>query len=97
MYPHFWRLLPLIPGASPVAQWLKNQPALQELQEWWVQFLGQEDPLEEGMATYSCPDNPMDRGAWRTAVHRVTKSLTGLKRVSTHTCLQFLNLSEIMV
>jgi len=23
---------------------------------------------------YSCPENPMDRGAWRAAVHGVTKS-----------------------
>ena len=31
-----------------------------------VQSLGQEDPLEEGMAThsYSYLENPMDRGAW---------------------------------
>ena len=28
-------------------------PAMQELQETWVQSLGQEDPLEEGMATHS--------------------------------------------
>ena len=31
--------------------------------------MGWEDPLEEEMAThssqYSCPGNPMDRGAWR--------------------------------
>ena len=27
---------------------------------------------------YSCLENPMDRGAWRTAVHRVTKSWTQL-------------------
>ena len=26
---------------------------MQESQEVWVQSLGQEDPLEEGMATYS--------------------------------------------
>ena len=32
---------------------VKNQPAIQELQEMQVQSLGQEDPLEEGMATYS--------------------------------------------
>jgi len=25
---------------------------------------------------YSCLENPMDRGAWRTAIHRVAKSLT---------------------
>ena len=36
--------------ASQVAQWLKNQPAKQET---WVQSLGQEDPLEEEMATPS--------------------------------------------
>ena len=29
----------------------KNLPAKQES---WVQSLGQEDPLEEGMATHSC-------------------------------------------
>ena len=25
---------------------------------------------------YSCLENPMDRGAWRAAVHRVTQSRT---------------------
>ena len=39
--------------ASQVAQWVKNLPAMQEVQETWVQFLGPEDPLEEGMATHS--------------------------------------------
>ena len=34
-----------------MAQWVKNPPAMQETQETWVQSLGQEDPLEEGMAT----------------------------------------------
>ena len=33
-----------------MAQLVKNQPAKQET---WVQFLGQEDPLEKGMATHS--------------------------------------------
>ena len=27
---------------------------------------------------YSCPENPMDRGAWHATVHRVTKSWTWL-------------------
>ena len=31
----------------------KNLPAMQEAQEMWVQSLGQEDPLEKGMATHS--------------------------------------------
>ena len=36
--------------ASQVAQLVKNLPATQET---LVQFLGWEDPLEEGMATHS--------------------------------------------
>ena len=34
---------------------------------------------------YSCLENSIDRRAWKTAVHRVTKSQTGLKWLSTHT------------
>ena len=37
-------------GVSLVAQLVKNLPAMQETP---VQFLGWEDPLEKGMATYS--------------------------------------------
>ena len=40
-------------GASPMAQWVKNLPAMQEPQEVWVRSLGQEDPLEEEMGTQS--------------------------------------------
>ena len=36
--------------ASLVVQIVKNLPAVQET---WVQSLGQEDPLEKGMATHS--------------------------------------------
>ena len=53
-----------------------NLPAMQETQ---VQALGQEDPLEMGMATHSrilAWRIPMDRGAWWTPVHGVTKSQT---------------------
>ena len=35
--------------ASLVAQTVKNLPAMQEM---WVQTLGQEDPLEKGIATH---------------------------------------------
>ena len=34
----------------PVAQTVKNPPAIQET---WVRSLGLEDPLEKGMATHS--------------------------------------------
>ena len=37
-------------GASRVAQTVKNPPAMWET---WVWSLGQEDPLEAGMATHS--------------------------------------------
>ena len=43
---------------------------------------GHGNPLQ-----YSCLENPMDRGAWRATVHRLTKSWTRLKRLNTHTCM----------
>ena len=55
-----------------------------------VQSLGQEDPLEEGMANplqYSCLENPMDREAWQATVQRVTKSQMPLKRLNIHACI----------
>ena len=57
---------------------LKSLPTVWETQ---VRSLGWEDPLEKEMTTHSsllCLENPMDRGAWWTTVHRVTKSQTGL-------------------
>ena len=39
--------------ASPIAQQVKNPPAIQETQETWVRHLGQENTLEEEMATHS--------------------------------------------
>ena len=50
--------------ASLVAQMVKNPPAMRET---WVQSLGWEDPLEEGMATHPSIlawRISMDRGAW---------------------------------
>ena len=37
----------------PDGQQAKNTPVIQEIQETWVQCLGQDDPLEEEMATHS--------------------------------------------
>ena len=39
--------------ASPIAQWVKNPPVMQETQEMRVRSLGWEDLLEKGMATHS--------------------------------------------
>ena len=44
---------------------MKNLPAMQET---WVQSLGQEDPLEKGMATHSsilARRTPWTEGLWR--------------------------------
>ena len=38
---------------------------------------------------YSCLEDPMDRGAWQAAVHRVAKSQTLLKRLSMHACIKW--------
>ena len=56
-------------------------------QETRVRSLGQEDPLEEGIATHSSilacgeflsTENPVDRGAWRATVRGVAQSQTRL-------------------
>ena len=63
---------------SLMAQLVKNLP---EMRETWVQSLGWEDLLEEGMVTYSSIlawTIPMDRGAWQATVHGVTKRRTRL-------------------
>ena len=67
--------------ASLVTGTVKN-PAMWET---WVQSLGWEDPLEEGLATHSSVlawRIPMNRGAWWAAAHGVTKSRTQLSSSS---------------
>ena len=39
--------------ASLIAQQVKHPLAMSEMQEMWVQSLGEEDPLEEEIATHS--------------------------------------------
>ena len=59
-----------------MAQTVKNLPAMQET---WVQSLGWEDPLEEGMATHSSIlawRIPIDKGAWWATVNGVAKNWT---------------------
>ena len=42
----------------------------------WVQSIGREDPLEEGMAIHSSSlAYPMDRGAWRATSPQGGKEL----------------------
>ena len=67
-----------------VAQMIKNPPAMRET---WVRSLGWDDPLEEGMATHSSIlpwKIPMDKEAWRTIVHGITKGRTRLNDKAEH-------------
>ena len=55
---------------------VNNMPAMWET---WVQSLGWEDPLEEGMATHSSIlawRIPINRGAWWGPIHGVAKNQT---------------------
>ena len=55
---------------------VKNPPTMWET---WVQSLGCEYPLDEGMATHSnilAWRILMDRGAWQAIVHGVAKICT---------------------
>ena len=57
---------------------IKNPPAVWET---WVQSLGLEDPLEEGIATHSSIlawSVPMDQGAWRATVQGIAENRTQL-------------------
>ena len=67
-----------------MTQMVKNLPTMQET---WVQSLGWEDPLEEGMAIHSSILTwriPMDRGAWQAIVHGVANSQTQLSNEAKH-------------
>ena len=62
-----------------MALMVENLSAMQEIQ---VQSLGQDDSLEEGMATHSSIlawRIPVDRGAWQAAVLGIVKSQTRLR------------------
>ena len=73
---------------------VKNPPAVQEAQETQVWSLGQEGPLEKGVAAHSSilawSIHSMDRGGWRATVYRVAKSRTWPKWLSMHAYMHWL-------
>ena len=49
-----------------------------------VRSLIQEDPWRKKGQPTQCLENPMGKGAWKATIHRVAKSQTQLKQLSTH-------------
>ena len=76
-----------------VIQWVKNPSAMRETQDMLVQFLGWEDPLEKGIATYS---SILD---WRIPQLKHLKELDITEWLNSqthrHTHLQLLNCVQL--
>ena len=78
------KFLLAVEWASLVAQLVNNLPAMQET---LVRFQGQEDPLEQSVASYSSIIGwriPVDREAWRATIRRVAKGRTQLSNSAQH-------------
>ena len=62
--------------ASPMAQWVKNLPTMQEMGDAGSTPGSGRSPGERNgnPLPYSCQKNPMDRGVWRATVSGVTES-----------------------
>ena len=73
---------------------IKNWPASAGDKERWGLITGSWRSLggrHGNLLQYSCLDNPMDRGAWQTTVHRVAKSWNQLSDYA-HTFFSWLAL-----
>ena len=80
-------------GASQVVLVVKN-PAANAGDAGSIPGLGRSPGGGHGNPLlYTCLENPMDRGVWQATVHRVPKSQTQLKWLSTHAFMQGENLS----
>ena len=86
---YFLMLLIILFGVSldsPMVQWVKNLPVMQETKETQVQSLGWEDPLEGEMATHSFSylKNPLIRVAsWAVAQKKCCKESDMTDKLST--------------
>ena len=65
-----------------IHDWIKGRDS--QLSPWshMDQCLAQSREGHGNLLQYSCLENPMNRGAWRTAVHEVAKSQMQLKQLS---------------
>ena len=77
-------------GTTLVAQTVKNLPAMLETRVQRSPGGGHDNLFQ-----YSCLENPMDKGAWWTTVHKVTQSWTRLKWLSTAVALRSKCIMEV--
>ena len=86
-----------VSGASQMVPVVKNSPASAgDIRDMgFFPGLGRSPGGGHG-TQYSCLDNPMDRGAWWATIHRVKKSQTRLKQLSTHTLFQGYDLGQVI-
>ena len=74
-------------SGSQVARVVKNPPASAgDMRDMGSIFGSGRSPGEGhgNLLQHSCPENPMDRGAWWATVHRVAQGQTQQKQLSTH-------------
>ena len=78
---------------SSVLTWkFHGQRSLAGYSSWSCKRIGHDLATKHGkgngnLLQYSCLENPVDRGAWRAAVHGGAQSWTRLKRLSMHVCI----------
>jgi len=88
IYTDNWNILWNATGAFQVALEVKNLPAnAGDIRDaGLIPGSGRSPGGGHGIPLqYSCLENPMDKGAWRATVHRVSESWTQLKQPCTHT------------
>ena len=80
----FFSFKRVFPADSVVKKKKKIHLPLQEMQETRVQCGVGRSPGERhgSPLQYSCPENPMDRGAWQATTHGVAKSQTWLSNLA---------------
>ena len=85
--------------ASQVAIVVKNLPANAGEIRDMVSICGLGRSSERGNGNpfqYSCPENPMDRGAWRAIIHGVTKSQKWLSATTQqHHCFHHIQIRNL--
>ena len=68
-------MVKLLVSVQRTVRWLDGKEPACRCRQHGVWSLGREN---DNPLRYSCPENPMDRGAWRAAVHGVSESRTRL-------------------